>query len=358
MANLEHDNAVAWPSLGSVPTSSEETRSLLATALSVLLLGILAGIILGNAIWFRILEVMPRVPSLAIGIVLICIGARLILQGLAGFRRSGTHVLPYKPALALVTGGIFARTRNPMYEGTGIVVLGVAFLLRIDGMIVLPLLVAPVIHFGLVLPEERYLERRFATDYVRFKNQVPRYGWLFWPSAAAKPLVTDWLVWTVAAAGFIVAGYVAVWLTDLGLELVEEPGVRTAALARASVIGRASLLVAARTAGLHPSPDVKIIPDRLSRSDDGRVSIRGWAAEIGGDDSPLTILVFVDGALALQTRTRGERIDVARILKLSAEAAKNVAFEGTLACRQRQRLVIVAVTVGNKYASVATSICP
>jgi hypothetical protein len=192
---------------------------------------------------------------------------------------------------------------------------------------------------------------------VRFKNQVPRYGWLFWPSAAAKPLVTDWLVWTVAA-GFIVAGYVAVWLTDLGLELVEEPGVRTAALARASVIGRASLLVAARTAGLHPSPDVKIMPDRLSRSDDGRVSISGWAAEIGGHDSPLTILVFVDGALALQTRTRGERIDVARILKLSAEAAKNVAFEGTLACRQRQRLVIVAVTVGNKYASVATSICP
>jgi len=145
MANLEHDNAVAWPSLGSVPTSSEETRSLLATALSVLLLGILAGIILGNAIWFRILEEMPRVPSLAIGIVLICIGARLILQGLAGFRRSGTHVLPYKPALALVTGGIFARTRNPMYEGTGIIVLGVAFLLRIDGMIVLPLLLVSVL---------------------------------------------------------------------------------------------------------------------------------------------------------------------------------------------------------------------
>ena len=34
-----------------------------------------------------------------------------------------------------------------------------------------------VLHFGVVLREERYLERKFGEDYQRYKASVPRYGW-------------------------------------------------------------------------------------------------------------------------------------------------------------------------------------
>ena len=72
------------------------------------------------------------------------------------------------------------------------------------------------------------------------------------------------------------------------------------------------------------------IIDGISRIDDGRAKIHGWAAEIGGTGAPLTILVFIDGSTVLATKTAGERPEVARELKLSPQAARNVAFEGTL----------------------------
>jgi hypothetical protein len=143
----------------------------------------------------------------------------------------------------------------------------------------------------------------------------------------------------------------------VAIEAMEEPGVRTAAFARASVRSRASLLAAARKAGLRRS-DVAAIVDAIRRIDDGKVNIRGWAAEIGGNGSPLTILGFIDGANVFETKTLGERPDVMRALKLSAVAARNVAFEGTLPCRRGQKLIIAATTVSNRFVLLNGWICP
>ena len=117
------------------------------------------------------------------------------------------------------------------------------------------------------------------------------------------------------------------------------------------------MLAAARKAGLRRS-DVAAIVDEIRRIDDGRVNIRGWAAEIGGNGSPLTILGFIDGANVFKTKTLGERQDVTRALKLSAVAARNVAFEGTLACRRGQKLIIAATTVSNRYVLLKGWFCP
>jgi hypothetical protein len=135
MAKLDQGNAVRWPRFGSVSASSLDAGNL-ASAVSTLLLGLLAAFTVANAVWFALLDRLPGVPCLVSGIALVLIGTRLILQALTAFRNSGTNVLPYKPSLALVTGGIFGRTRNPMYQGMGIVVLGPRFSLakrRSDG---------------------------------------------------------------------------------------------------------------------------------------------------------------------------------------------------------------------------------
>ena len=141
----------------------------------------LAAVVLGLALdWLIpafVLRVLLSWPErMVIGVVLIAAGAALAIPAMRGFRSAGTHVEPWKPATALVTGGIFGRLRNPMYVGLTLCLAGLSILLASDWMLVMTILFVAVIHFGVVKREERYLEAKFGDAYRQYKARVPRYG--------------------------------------------------------------------------------------------------------------------------------------------------------------------------------------
>jgi len=107
-----------------------------------------------------------------------CLAASIVLAlpAIFGFRAEGTHVEPWKPSSALVTRGIYARLRNPMYVGLTLLLVGLAVLLASDWMLVLTVFFAVVMHYGVVLREERYLEAKFGDVYRKYKAAVSRYG--------------------------------------------------------------------------------------------------------------------------------------------------------------------------------------
>ena len=100
----------------------------------------------------------------------------LIFCGLM-FIRAKTTYLPMRPekSSALVTGGIYRYSRNPMYLSMAVFLLGVGILFG-DGLalLVLPLFALYMTRFQ-IIPEERALERLFGAAYLDYKQRTRRW---------------------------------------------------------------------------------------------------------------------------------------------------------------------------------------
>lgn len=109
------------------------------------------------------------------GALLIVIGVTVAAVSAGAFRRAGTPIVPFTESTTLVTGGFYRYTRNPMYLGMVIALLGIDVML---GSLT-PFLVTPVfaliIHRRFILREEALLEGLFGDEYLAFKQRIPRW---------------------------------------------------------------------------------------------------------------------------------------------------------------------------------------
>lgn len=117
------------------------------------------------------------VPRLIAALAIASIGGAVAASGAAAFRKAQTTVNPLHPerTSAVVSNGIFRVTRNPMYLGLLLVLLGVAVFLWSLPALVGPLLFIAYIRRFQIVPEERALEQKFGTEYVQYKRHVRRW---------------------------------------------------------------------------------------------------------------------------------------------------------------------------------------
>lgn len=109
------------------------------------------------------------------GFALIAVGLVMFALAVREFFKAGTSVETRKPTSAIVTRGPFRLSRNPIYVALSLVYAGIGF--AVDSAWVLALL-APalvVMRYGVVAREERYLERKFGEEYLRYKASVRRW---------------------------------------------------------------------------------------------------------------------------------------------------------------------------------------
>jgi protein-S-isoprenylcysteine O-methyltransferase Ste14 len=110
-----------------------------------------------------------------VGVVIAVAG--IVLIGACGkaFRKAGTPVRPVAPTTAIVSTGAYGVSRNPMYVGMAAVLAGVAIFFGSYLFGAALLIFVAVVHFGVVLPEERYLEVLHGTAYLAYKERVRRW---------------------------------------------------------------------------------------------------------------------------------------------------------------------------------------
>jgi protein-S-isoprenylcysteine O-methyltransferase Ste14 len=128
---------------------------------------------------FSIFKYAPALVCNIAALILIAIGGWHIVRAAAVFHRSATPFQRWRPARVIAAQGIYAHIRNPVCQGLLILVLGIAVLLRSEGSVLMLMPAAMIMHYGVVLREESYLERRFGDAYREYLAAVPRYGWRF-----------------------------------------------------------------------------------------------------------------------------------------------------------------------------------
>lgn len=120
---------------------------------------------------------VPAPLRVACAAIIGLVGAAIGVAGKVGFRRAGTTANPMKPekASALVTGGIYRLTRNPMYLSLLLLLVAWAVFLASGWALLGP--PAFVLYIGRfqVAPEERALSAMFGADYAAYKSRVRRW---------------------------------------------------------------------------------------------------------------------------------------------------------------------------------------
>lgn len=109
--------------------------------------------------------------------IFVIFGLSLGVLGVLQFKKAQTTVNPHDISQAshLVTSGIFRYTRNPMYLGLSLVLLGWAFYLsHYLAVMILPLFIIYMTRFQ-ILPEERMMKTLFGHNYQRYQAKVRRW---------------------------------------------------------------------------------------------------------------------------------------------------------------------------------------
>ncbi|HVF39530.1 MAG TPA: isoprenylcysteine carboxylmethyltransferase family protein [Gemmatimonadaceae bacterium] len=153
----------------------------------------LGGILFRNRGWLPV--TFLAVPLLAqgttspnrwiIGAVLIIVGEAIRLAGVAAAgpttRRRSRHVT------RLITHGVFAWSRNPLYNGNFLVWLGFAVISGVLWFLPIAVLLFAAEYSLIVRYEEGVLESTFGREYLDYKHCTPR--WV--PSKPEEPVKGD-----------------------------------------------------------------------------------------------------------------------------------------------------------------------
>jgi len=110
-----------------------------------------------------------------VGFVCVVIGFLFGLGAMLEFRRMRTTLDPHGNVSAIVTNGIYRFTRNPIYFGFFLMLIGIP----LNGGNAWGIILAPIFVLMcnrlVIQHEEAYLEKKFGGVYTSYKSRVRRW---------------------------------------------------------------------------------------------------------------------------------------------------------------------------------------
>ena len=119
-------------------------------------------------------KVVPT-PWNLLGILPLVVGVVINLVADRAFHAAQTTVRPFEKSSALVTSGVFRVSRNPMYLGFVLLLIGLAVLLRSLTPYLVVVAFAALLDRQFVAVEEQMLAEQFGADWQRYRLRTRRW---------------------------------------------------------------------------------------------------------------------------------------------------------------------------------------
>jgi protein-S-isoprenylcysteine O-methyltransferase Ste14 len=113
-------------------------------------------------------------PARISGAALVCGGIALFVAALASFGASWRIGIDTRKPGALMTGGAFGISRNPVFFGMDLIFAGTFLIYPTWMFLALALIFIVGVHFH-ILEEERFLTDKYGDAYEKYRARVPRY---------------------------------------------------------------------------------------------------------------------------------------------------------------------------------------
>jgi protein-S-isoprenylcysteine O-methyltransferase Ste14 len=125
----------------------------------------------------RLVPLPFSIPAMLryLGLGLMFLGFLLGIAALIEFRRARTTLDPHGSVNQLVTSGVYRFTRNPIYLGFLLLVIGLPLNSGLYWGIVLAPFYVLVMNRLIIQHEEAYLERKFGKAYTGYLSRVRRW---------------------------------------------------------------------------------------------------------------------------------------------------------------------------------------
>lgn len=149
-----------------------DTPSILAPPPLIYFAGLVIGLVL-DLLWP--MPVLPQSLQYSVGLALMAASSVIAVLGFREFARVNTPFDARKATRNIITSGPYRYSRNPLYLSLAMLYAGIA--IAIDCIWVMAMLVPVliVVHYGIILREEAYLERKFPDAYPSYKARVRRW---------------------------------------------------------------------------------------------------------------------------------------------------------------------------------------
>ena len=136
-------------------------------------LAVLAGLAFN---WLMSLPFLPAaVPTGWLGTIVFALALALVAWAISTMTRAGSNVPTSLPTTTIVETGPYRFTRNPIYLGMVLGLIGLAIAFNSLWLLMTLVPFALVIRYGVITREEAYLERKFGDVYRRYHTRVRRW---------------------------------------------------------------------------------------------------------------------------------------------------------------------------------------